>query len=197
MAEQQNSPDPKKVKAFDVAVDTRKLEIQLFWSRSIFFWGFIASAFVGYATLRQHDSDLSVVVACFGVVCSVAWTLVNRGSKYWQEAWETKVERLEPFATGPLFSVEEKEQIHKGCWLRGRRFSVSKLAIGLSDFTVLLWLCIVTTEMLRLFAPPNVYSWLKHPLGPAAFVVVSAIFVVLLLALGRSSQRPSKEETTE
>jgi hypothetical protein len=73
---------PSNEKAFDVAVDTRKLEIQLFWNRSLFFWGFIASAFVGYAALRQHGSDLAVVVACFGVVCSVAWSLANHGSKY-------------------------------------------------------------------------------------------------------------------
>jgi hypothetical protein len=129
-----------------------KFEIQLFWSRSLFFWGFIASAFVGYATLQQHGSDLSVVVACFGVVCSVAWTLVNRGSKYWQEAWEQKVERLESGVTGALFSQEETEIFAKSCWLRGRRYSVSKLAIGLSDYTVLFWLCITTRATAAVFA---------------------------------------------
>jgi hypothetical protein len=197
MSEQQTSPDPKKVKAFDVAVDTRKFEIQLFWNRSIFFWGFIASAFVGYAALHKLGSDLSVVVACFGAVCSVAWTLVNRGSKYWQEAWETKVERLEPSATDALFSAEESEQIRKGCWLRGRRYSVSKLAIALSDYTVLLWFGIVSTEMVRLFAPPNVYCWLTHFFAPVAFVLASVIFVGLLLTLGRSSKWPPNEATTK
>jgi hypothetical protein len=185
MSDRQTSHEAK---AFDVAVDTRKFEIQLFWSRSLFFWGFIASAFVGYATLQQHGSDLSVVVACFGVVCSVAWTLVNRGSKYWQEAWEQKVERLESGVTGALFSQEETEIFAKSCWLRGRRYSVSKLAIGLSDYTVLFWLCITTAELLRRFSPPIIYTWFK-PFALLLFVFVSAVYVAMLLVFGGSSKR--------
>jgi hypothetical protein len=66
-------------KSFEVSVDTRKFEIDLFWKRSFFFWGFISAAFVGYAALRP--SELRIVMACFGMVCSCAWSLVNRGSK--------------------------------------------------------------------------------------------------------------------
>jgi hypothetical protein len=177
-------------KAFETAVDTRKFEIQLFWTRSIFFWGFIASAFVGYASLRQHASDLSIVVACFGVVCSVAWSLVNRGSKYWQEAWESKVERLEPLVTGPLFATEEKVQVHKVSWLRARRYSVSKLAIGLSDYTVFVWVAIVAWELTRLYSPFCVHTWLKN-LGILAFVALSIVYVALLAIFGHSSKRES------
>ncbi len=175
-------------KAFDIALDTRKFEIQLFWSRSLFFWGFISAAFVGYATLRRFDSDLSLIVASFGVVCSVAWSLVNRGSKYWQEAWETKVEREEPAVTGPLFSREEDTQIGKGCWLRGRRYSVSKLAIGLSDYTIALWTSIVAWDLARLFCPRYVLPWLKQ-VGSITFVVLSVFFVVVFLVFARSSPR--------
>ncbi len=80
----------KNEKSFDVAVKIRNFEIGLFWKRSIFFWGFISVAFVGYAALRTANRDLGLVVACFGMVCSFSWTLVNRGSKYWQESWEKK-----------------------------------------------------------------------------------------------------------
>src|ERR1700687_4058379 len=69
--------------AWSLMIQTRNLEIDLFWKRSLFFWGFISAAFVGYTALRQ--SELRTVLACFGTVCSCAWTLVNRGSKYWQE----------------------------------------------------------------------------------------------------------------
>jgi hypothetical protein len=82
------SEDEQNEKRFDVSVQTRNLEIELFWKRSLFFWGFISAAFIGYAALRQ--SDLRILLACFGMVCSCAWTLVNRGSKYWQEAWENE-----------------------------------------------------------------------------------------------------------
>jgi hypothetical protein len=98
----------KDKKRFEVSVQTRNLEIDLFWKRSLFFWGFISAAFIGYATLRQ--SELRIPLACFGMVCSWAWTLVNRGSKYWQEAWEAKVGRYELPITGVLFEEEEGVQ---------------------------------------------------------------------------------------
>jgi hypothetical protein len=117
-------------KRFDVSVQIRNFEIDLFWKRSLFFWGFISAAFVGYAALGQ--SDLRIVIACFGLVCSCAWTMVNRGSKYWQESWETKAERNEAPVTGVLFAKEETPQSYKGWWFSGRQYSVSKLAIALS-----------------------------------------------------------------
>lgn len=97
--------DLRQEKRFEVVIEARKLEIELFGRRSLFFWGFMASAFVGYATLYKIGSGLSLIIACFGLVCSVAWTLVNRGSKYWQENWEAKVDKVEDNVTGPLFKV--------------------------------------------------------------------------------------------
>ena len=166
--------------AFDKAVETRTLEIELFWKRSIFFWGFIASAFVGYAALHSKDSDLSILVACFGMVCSAAWTLVNRGSKYWQENWETKVEEIEERVTGPLFKKQEPIQTNKGLWLRARRYSVTKLTIALSDFTFLLWLVIVLYHGWILLS-----DW-KGVFKPV-LIVFSLIFVALMLWKGKST----------
>lgn len=48
------------------------------------------------------------------MVCSAAWTLLNRGSKYWQENWETKVELNEKKVTGPLFGPRGA-QIRSSC----------------------------------------------------------------------------------
>jgi hypothetical protein len=114
------------------AAEVRNFEIEKFWQRSIFFWGFIGAAFVAYAQLFSKD-DLSFYVACFGLVCSVAWTLQNRGSKSWQEAWETKVESVERDVLGvDLFANREPLQ-PKGFW-GAQTFSVSRLTIALSDF---------------------------------------------------------------
>jgi hypothetical protein len=103
----------QKKKILEYAAQVRNFEIERFWQRSIFFWGFIGAAFVAYAGLFDKDG-LSFFVACFGLVCSVAWTLQNRGSKYWQEAWETKVESVENDVFGvDLFANREPLQ-HKG-----------------------------------------------------------------------------------
>lgn len=176
------------MKAYETAVETRKLEIELFWSRSLFFWGFIASAFVAYATLREYGSDVSVVVACFGVVCSIAWSLGNRGGKFWQESWETKVERIEPSVTGTMFADPEAVQTHKNFWLRGRRFSVSKLAIALSDYTIILWLAVIVWESMRLFAPASILACAK-PWSIGAFISFTVIYGLFLLIAGRSTKQ--------
>ena len=57
-----------EAKRFGVAVQIRNFEIELFWKRSIFFWGFISAAFAGYAALRSSSPGLAVLVACFGMV---------------------------------------------------------------------------------------------------------------------------------
>lgn len=177
-----------EVKRFDVAVQIRNVEIELFWKRSVFFWGFIASAFIGYAGLRKDSPDLALVTACFGMVCSCAWTLLNRGSKYWQESWEGKVERFESDVTGKFFAEEEPIQYHKGCWLRARKFSVSKLAIALSDYVSLLWFSLVVAGVLRKYAPTFAGSFESY--GPGLFAAFSVIYLVLLVGFGRKSSRP-------
>lgn len=164
--------DSEQERRLELAVETRKFEIELFWRRSVFFWGFISAAFVGFATLDRLDSRLlALVIACFGLVCSVAWTLVNRGSKYWQENWEQKVNREEvPVLGGKFFAQQEPVEGWKSFWLRSRRFSVSKLTIALSDFTVLVWIVIVL-----LAATDNaLLSWnvirIVLPAGTALFI---------------------------
>jgi len=59
------------------ACEAREVEICLFWKRSVFFWGFIAAAFVAFAQLRDRPA-LLVIVSGFGLVCSVICTLANR-----------------------------------------------------------------------------------------------------------------------
>ncbi|MGA3131711.1 MAG: hypothetical protein ABSD59_12970 [Terracidiphilus sp.] len=133
--------EEQKKEILRYAAEARRFEIERFWHRSLFFWGFISVAFVAYAQLSNNRSsvDLPFVIACFGIVCSVAWTLQNRGSKYWQEAWEQKVESVEDAVLGAsLFHNHEPLQ-PKGFWGAGK-FSVTKLAIALSDFTVLVWI---------------------------------------------------------
>lgn len=186
---------------FDTATDTRKFEVDLFWKRSLFFWGFIAAAFAGYATVKE--SLLALILACFGLVCSVVWALGNRGSKYWQEAWEKKVERIEhalPRFTvtetpvqqprdglpiQPMFETRELCDTSKGWWLRGRLFSVSKLTIVLSDFTSVVWLglvfrssAVVGHERLAwegwgYLEPSRKWGWLAFPICSLAFLVLA------------------------
>ncbi|HEY4342775.1 MAG TPA: hypothetical protein VGN05_00395 [Parvibaculum sp.] len=182
-----NKPDGEKI--LELATDTRKFEISLFWQRSLFFWGFIAAALVAYATLvttheAHQDTDLLLAVSSFGVVCSVAWTLANRGSKYWQGAWEAKLETYEKEVLGiELFSAEytPSEKLWWGEW----RYSVSRLAIALSDFSVVLWV------VLFLKAIPDI-EWPPCLRGSLLIPVATALYVIAMLVCGRSGKRPKK-----
>ena len=50
---------------------------------------------------HMKDKEFNAyVLACVGLIFSLAWFLTNRGSKYWQENWENHVDMLEDGTTG-------------------------------------------------------------------------------------------------
>ena len=185
LADVSNATPEQKGKILDLASEIRKFEIERFWQRSLFFWGFIAAAFVAYAQTYEKNPFIAILVACYGTVCSTAWTLGNRGSKYWQEAWEQKVKVVEKDVLGvDLFSNPEPRE-RKGFW-GAAEFSVSRLAIALSDFTVLIW--IVLLAKATYYA--NDWSSISRPwsfpatvrlLASLAVIAFSAVYVGLLV----------------
>jgi hypothetical protein len=185
----QQHPTRKNDKIFDTAADTRKFEIGLFWQRSLFFWGFIAAAFLAYADLvkdRDQDPVVITAIASFGLVCSVAWTLANRGSKYWQNAWEAKIETVEHDALGArLFSepyTPRPNQIYWwGIWSRSWHYSVSRLATALSDFAVMLWIVLMANSVAAVDLADRKTSALT-----ALVLIGTAIQVTAMLIHGRS-----------
>ncbi len=175
--------EQKKHKEYDVALATRNFEIELFWKRALFFWGFIASSFIGYATLVRVDSSLAIVIACFGFVSSFAWTLVNRGSKRWQENWEMIISKMDHEITDSLFE-KRGEKIDKTFWLSARKFSVSKVTIALSDFTVLVWLFLMICHVIKLFSTP-----IHMPLSCVTILTIfgTLVFAGFMFKCSRSS----------
>jgi SAM-dependent methyltransferase len=138
-------------KAFEIAHDNRILEIGLFWQRSLFFWGFVGASLVGYGAVYDKSRVLTTVLALLGLVCSVVWTAANRGSKYWQEYWEDVVESFQNFyAAGHIFD-DRKPRTDISIWsiYTGRRISVSKLAMALSDYMTLVWLTLCVLSVAR------------------------------------------------
>ncbi|HEC61667.1 MAG TPA: hypothetical protein ENI27_05370 [bacterium] len=47
--------------------EMRRNEIELFWKRSLFFWGFIAAAFVALAQSYAGYPRLAIGISCFGL----------------------------------------------------------------------------------------------------------------------------------
>ncbi len=156
-------------KLLDIAEARRKLEIELLWNRTLIFWGFTVVGFAAYAycldNLKSFDYSYgpALLVAIFGIITSLIWTMVNRGSKFWQEYWEDQIQRINGIKRGKAgkfkFFDDMENYKSKDVWRisifdwnidfdkqffgwRAVRFSPSKLIIALSDFVVISWIVI-------------------------------------------------------
>ena len=179
-------------KALEFAEGIRKFEIELYWKRSAYFWTFIALAFTGYGALQLHNesnvtNDLDFLLANIGFVASVAWFLANRGSKYWQEQWETHIDTLEDHVFGSLYKKQFKRfpKCTSGCdpcrWIAGPcRFSVSKINQIGSFYVVCVWgVLLARSSPLKLFHLPKGWESL-------IFVVLTGVAILFFLCCGRT-----------
>jgi hypothetical protein len=125
-------------RAYVKAWENRNFEIDKFWTRAAYFWGFIVLIFGGYITLltSEHnqkaiDMHIDLYLLLLGFLFSLTWYLVIRGSKCWQENWEAHIDHLEDLYSGPIYRT-----IHYS----GRRFySVSKLNEVMALVVILVW----------------------------------------------------------
>jgi len=138
----------KEKEALCHALDIRKFEIDLYWKRATYFWTFIAASLAGYVAVQVSTSDnkqdLSIIIACLGLVFSFAWFCVNKGSKFWQENWEDHVDMLEDKVTGPLYKVvlsrsNEDQNIIKNFIIGPKKISVSKINQLISLYISIIW----------------------------------------------------------
>jgi hypothetical protein len=185
MCENDNSNNKLKLQ---YGVDTRKLEIESFWKRSLFFWGFIAASFAAYSLLKKSNSNFTLIIANFGFLCSFFWTCVNRGSKYWQENWEQKVNSSEKSIIGDFFKIQEQVLTHKSCWLRARKFSVSRLTIALSDYVTILWFLIILFEIIKIFYPNFVNND-----NTKCFLILFTIYTIIYSLIALFNSRTSND----
>lgn len=134
-----------KKKAFEIALENRKFEIELYWKRAKYFFdAFLALGGVSILiSVLQTSKAINLpspiffailfAVECVGLVCAVAWSLVNKGSKYWQENWEQYVDALGEDIVGPLFKYPIKPTN------KLKRYSVSNINLCLSRYIVIVW----------------------------------------------------------
>lgn len=138
---------------YKIAVNTRNLEIDLFWKRSLFFWGFITATYIGYLKTPHCDYLVRFILLNFGFLVSLGWYLINRGGKYWQENWEdvitnfeTHVDKQHKFQN--LFT--KTWPLKNKCIWGASEHSVSRITIGISWICTLLWAFILVRELCRL-----------------------------------------------
>ncbi len=119
---------------YEKAWESKNFEIQNYWKRSNYFWAFQVASFTGYFAVLSSDfykSNPQVLygVIGIGIISSLAWTLLNTGSKTWQRHWENQVDMLEDKITGPLYKVSTISST----------YSVSKMNDIVSRFITVIW----------------------------------------------------------
>jgi hypothetical protein len=90
------------------AHELRKFEIENYWKRSSYFWGFQLVAF-GALALSAKDGNfhpqIVLIVAVLGALAAFTAVLSAKGSKFWQENWEAHVDFLEVAIEGQLHTT--------------------------------------------------------------------------------------------
>jgi hypothetical protein len=163
----------KKLKqALDRAYQQRTFEIEHYWKRATYFWGFQIAIFAAFGLFwkAQATDGLNPIIlalAVLGILTALANSLSARGSKFWQENWENHIDMLEDKMEGRLY---------KTVWLSDGKvgFSVSRINRRLSDYFVIFWALAAIFVAWKFVEPP----W------PSALSCISpAWFYVLILAL--------------
>lgn len=181
-------------KMYGIAVENRAREIDLFWKRATFFWAFqiaalavIALAIDDKVTSFDDLNAINWLIICVGIslglVASFSGYLSARGSKYWQEVWEKKVELLEH--EFPLFRTKTYVSIKfagAGTW------SVSKQVVLFIFYTFILWALaalgafavllhgMICNEMLSIAA-----------VGGISLLVPSVLYCIAMCLFGRTN----------
>lgn len=155
----------ESIKGIDINIykeilELRKFEIENFWKRTLFFWGTIAIVLAGYFKADINDKYL-VFISFLGIIYNTIFSLSIRGSKYWQEHWETMAVVYENTLKFSLLKRRTSKIIdnnNKSSFITyPYRFSVSKLTMLLSDITVLLWIMFWLKDLYKLHINKLVY----------------------------------------
>lgn len=154
-----------KLEAYRIALQTRNLEINLFWQRSNYFLVLNTAIAIGFFARDEQDC-YAFLLSIIGLVVAVLWVLINLGSKFWQSRWERRLEIVENglLPGFDLFAASKervKEDVRKSLeyggpdehW-HGRLYkqavltkpSVSKIMTALSAFFVIVWVVVAVAS---------------------------------------------------
>lgn len=137
--------------ALKPAHELRQFEIDLYWKRATYFWAFQATAFAAIGlSLKDTAIHVHVVLlaSMLGTVTGCIGYLSSKGSKFWQENWESHVDLLE-YAGG------EGQLTQLVIVRRDIQHSVSRLNSELLCLFTLGWIC-----MLVIFGFPCVSAYI-------------------------------------
>ena len=192
-------------KALEIALDTRKFEIELYWKRTAYFVLFISAVFIGYYKIIQtKDSIIGIYqkewlllfLAALDFLLSLLWYMANRGSKFWQENWEAHIEDLSIELGKPIFGIIKNNE-HTICnpnqFNKSYPFSVSKVNQMVSLIITFSWLIILLKEMGGDALLEN-YDFKTCYKTAVGFAIIVLSFFVIIWCKGFAAKKLDKED---
>jgi hypothetical protein len=157
---------PEPIEFYRIALETRNLEISLFWQRSNYF--LVLSTAIAVGVFSLSNPLFSIVLSGFGIVISLLWFRINLGSKFWQSRWEQRLREVEEASFGKEIKffatsgedirsdVRKNLNLNGHTWLRARLFdrlvltkpSVSFVMMLLPIVFMLFWGFVVAAHLL-------------------------------------------------
>lgn len=173
-------------RALKEAQDIRKFEIDLYWRRTGFFWAFITVVYTALFAVLCKYVDCPIKFSFFvpvisalsgmGFFFSVAWHMVNKGSKFWQENWEKHVSLLEKSEIGPLYDVFLNPKTTGNRWNPTKEFdfSVTKVNMWASSLISVLSFvgCIFCSIWLFKYSKNNCLSFIPSGLVGSFTIII-------------------------
>ena len=158
MSLEQNVDDGDNNKKIEAALnrahDIRKFEIDLYWKRALYFWGFQSVIFAGLVGITINIKGISnhfdfyaiifiFLISYIGFLFSYITILANSGSKFWHANWENHIDFLESSYEGNLYKtvLSKKDKIHQ------IGFSPSSLNIITSYILLFFWFFILCVSL--------------------------------------------------
>jgi len=168
-------------KAYKIANENRKFEIDNYWKRANYHWLFQAAVYAGYfySVTAENDKylcqnpEIIAGITCLGFLTALAWFLSNIGSKQWQESWENHVYELEEGITGPLYKTTSNE----------KTWSVSKINELVSLCSVFAWI---------LLGAKTVHIFFGYALAFVAYFLVIGLIACVFYFWGKGLVKSKK-----
>jgi len=186
--------DEKEKLEFEKSLELRNLELHLFWTRSWFFGALLLAMVSGYfGNIAKVPSFVPPICISFLLMLiSLFQSLMNRGSKYWQERWKFYTQDIEESIKINVLktekpNTEERKKIDKDITekeenflTKSRKFSVSKLTILVWDIICLCCIMLWLYDISKIF-----YIDLCFTLKIVGFHLIIGIYIFIFWRRGK------------
>lgn len=200
--DKESNTERKRFQALKEAQEIRKFEIELYWKRTGFFWAFITIIYTAFFHVLCKYIECPCKYTVFvpaisalsglGFFFSVAWHMVNKGSKFWQKNWEAHVSLLERSEIGPLYDVYLNPQKTGSRFWPTKEFDFSVTKVNMWASAVMFFCSLSGCVGIMVWLILYKEACLVLTLAPCAILVLLAI-IIFFFQQGNSDVKISPE----